>query len=431
MRQALSKPDRLVTRALQFHKRGAGNAKLNAMERFSRDYNADTYDAEQPEASRRAAPSAIIGIAALALLVGAIAGGVSGGLVAALIGNGASSSTPKASTSATAGPAGNRTVVQLQEESGITGAVKKVLPGVVTLIVNAQHTDSAGRVVTELNLGSGVVIDDRGYILTNQHVVENANKIVVKLSSGEERPGVLVGDDSPFTDLAVIRVQPDGLPAVAIGDSDLLELGQQVLAIGSVAFSVNAADFRNNVTRGIVSGLHRRWPRDDTVMEDLIQTDAAVNHGNSGGALVNLQGQLVGITTTVVRGTQSNQLVEGVAFAIPSKTFGPIVETIIRDGHMPRPFVGIQHQQITIESARQGNLPVQNGAYIVSVSPDSPAAKVGLRRADIITRIAGVDITEENPYLNVLIKQAPNTTVPVTYVRGGRESTVDLTIGLR
>src|SRR5581483_11568384 len=113
----------------------------------------------------------------------------------------------------------------------------------------------------ETNLGSGVVIDQRGYIVTNRHVIENATKITAKFADGQDRPAVLVGDDNPFTDIAVVRVQPDNLTVVPIGDSDSLELGQQVLAIGAVAFGSNLTDFRNNVTRGVVSGLHRRWPR--------------------------------------------------------------------------------------------------------------------------------------------------------------------------
>lgn len=371
---------------------------------------------------------AVVVIVGLALLVGAVSGGVAGGLIAALIPRDAEQ--PAAARSRE--PQQPTTVLTLKEESAVTEAVSKVLPGVVTLIVQADRRDSAGRVIRETNLGSGVVIDARGYIITNQHVVESSSsKIIVKLSNGEERPGAYVGDDFPFTDLAVIRVQPDGLSPVAVGDSESLALGQQVLAIGSVAFSSSAADFRNNVTRGIVSGLHRRWPRDDVVMEDLIQTDAAVNHGNSGGALVNLTGELVGIPTTVVRGTQGGFQVQGVAFAIPSSTFRPIVDEIIRSGKVQRPNIGIVHRQITAEIARQVNLPVENGVMVDDLIPESPASKAGIRRGDIITKLAGVEITEEMPYLNILVKQRPNATVPVTLLRAGREVTVEVTIALR
>jgi len=371
----------------------------------------------------------------VALLVGAVAGGVTGGLVAALIPRESASPTrvPREAARQTDAPV--TTLRVTSEESAITETVAKVSPGVVTLIVQAARTDAAGRVFQETNIGSGVVIDPRGYIVTNQHVVENQRRITVRLQSGEERPGVLVGDDSPFTDIAVVRVQPEGLTVVPIGDSDALRLGQTVLAIGSPAFGSSPRDvrndFNNTVTRGIVSGLHRRWPKDNAIMEDLIQTDAAVNHGNSGGALVNLAGELVGITTTVVRGTPSGLQVQGVTFAISSRTFKPLVDEIIRNGKVQRPYLGIQHQLITPELARQYGLPVQAGAYVVDVVPESPAAKAGIRPRDIIVRIDKMEIAEDMPYLNILAKLQPNTTVSIAFLRGGREMTADVTVGVR
>jgi|DewCreStandDraft_2_1066082.scaffolds.fasta_scaffold00027_138 S1-C subfamily serine protease len=377
----------------------------------------------------------VLALIGVALLVGAVAGGVTGGLVAALIPRESASPTrvPREAARQTDAPV--TTLRVTSEESAITETVAKVSPGVVTLIVQAARTDAAGRVFQETNIGSGVVIDPRGYIVTNQHVVENQRRITVRLQSGEERPGVLVGDDSPFTDIAVVRVQPEGLTVVPIGDSDALRLGQTVLAIGSPAFGSSPRDvrndFNNTVTRGIVSGLHRRWPKDNAIMEDLIQTDAAVNHGNSGGALVNLAGELVGITTTVVRGTPSGLQVQGVTFAISSRTFKPLVDEIIRNGKVQRPYLGIQHQLITPELARQYGLPVQAGAYVVDVVPESPAAKAGIRPRDIIVRIDKMEIAEDMPYLNILAKLQPNTTVSIAFLRGGREMTADVTVGVR
>jgi S1-C subfamily serine protease len=377
----------------------------------------------------------VLALIGVALLVGAVAGGVTGGLVAALIPRESASPArvPREAARQTDAPV--TTLRVTSEESAITETVAKVSPGVVTLIVQAARTDAAGRVFQETNIGSGVVIDPRGYIVTNQHVVENQRRITVRLQSGEERPGVLVGDDSPFTDIAVVRVQPEGLTVVPIGDSDALRLGQTVLAIGSPAFGSSPRDvrndFNNTVTRGIVSGLHRRWPKDNAIMEDLIQTDAAVNHGNSGGALVNLAGELVGITTTVVRGTPSGLQVQGVTFAISSRTFKPLVDEIIRNGKVQRPYLGIQHQLITPELARQYGLPVQAGAYVVDVVPESPAAKAGIRPRDIIVRIDKMEIAEDMPYLNILAKLQPNTTVSIAFLRGGREMTADVTVGVR
>lgn len=382
---------------------------------------------------RRPPLGLLFALIGLSLLVGAIGGGVSGGLVAALVQS--DNRPPARSASTTSGSSGPSTTVQVTEQSGITQAVEKAIPGVVTLLVEAEYRDASGRVVRESNLGSGVVVDARGYIITNQHVVDNATKISVRLQGGEERPAILVGDDKPFTDIAVIRVQPNGLTVVPIADSDALKLGQTVLAIGSPAFGAGLGDtrndFNNTVTRGIVSGIHRRWPRNDTVMEDLIQTDAAINNGNSGGGLLTLTGDLVGITTTVVRGTQQGSPVQGVAFAISSKVFKPLLDEIIASGKVQRPYIGVEHRQITAENAREAGMTVPTGAFVTNVDTGSPAAKSGLQRGDIITRIGLQEISEDNPYLYVLIKQQPNQTVPITYLRSGKEVTVDLTIGLR
>lgn len=370
----------------------------------------------------------VVGVLALAVVVGAFSGAFAGASVALLVPRDA----PQARTAPPAADvAGAPALLQVTEESAVTETFKKVSPGVVTLTVQAQRTDSLGRTIRETNLGSGVIIDPRGYLITNEHVVRGATRIVVTLSDGEERPGVVVGDDAPFTDIALVRIQPEGLTVVPMGDSDALIPGQAVLAIGSVAFSATATDFRNTITRGIVSGIHRRWPRDDVVMEDLIQTDAAVNHGNSGGALVTMTGELVGITTTVVRGTQGGHQVEGVAFAISSRTFKPIVDQLIRTGKTERPYVGIVHRQITPDLAQQTRLPVQEGVVVLDVVSDSPAAKAGLQKGDVITKLADREITADSPYLNVLAKQRPNTTIPVTVLRGNRELTLTLQVGAR
>jgi S1-C subfamily serine protease len=239
--------------------------------------------------------------------------------------------------------------------------------------------------------------------------------------------------DAPFTDVAVVRIRPDNITVVPVGDSDAVVPGQGVLVIGSVAFNQQLFDdFRNNVTRGIVSGVHRTWPKDDTVMEDLIQTDAAINHGNSGGALVTMDGTLMGITTTVIRGTQSGQQVQGVGFAISSKTFMSLVSQIIQNGKTDRPFVGIVHQTISAEQAQRARLPVTNGAAsVVDVVENSPAARAGVQKGDIITKLADFDINDDQPYLAALVKLKPNTTVPLTVLRGGREVQVDLEVVAR
>ena len=366
----------------------------------------------------------MIGVLTLGVLVGALSGAFAGASVALLIPRDESAARQETAT----GDSGPTTLLQVKEESTITETFKKVSPGVVTLTVQAQRTDQLGRTIRETNLGSGVVIDPRGYLVTNEHVVRGASRITVTLSSGEERPGVLVGDDSPFTDIAVVRIQPDNLTVIPLGDSQALTPGQTVLAVGSVAFGPTQTDFRNNVTRGVISGLNRRWPRDDVVMEDLIQTDAAVNHGNSGGALVTLTGELVGITTTVIRGTNAGQQVEGVAFALSSRTFRPLLEQIIASGKTERPFVGIVHRQLTPELAQQTRLTVSNGAVVLDVVADSPAARAGVQKGDVVTHLADEEVSDQRPYLNVLVKQKPNTTIPLTVIRAGREIQLSLDV---
>jgi S1-C subfamily serine protease len=368
----------------------------------------------------------IVAVLALAVVVGALSGAFAGASVALLMPD---DDEPRRVAATEAGPS---TLVKVTEESAITETFKKVSPGVVTLVVQAQRTDQAGRQVRETNLGSGVIVDDRGYLVTNEHVVRGAVAISVIMHDGRQTPGVLVGDDSPFTDVAVVRIQPDNITTVGVGDSDAVIPGQAVLTIGAVAFNQSQfADFRNNVTRGIVSGVDRRWPKDDTVMEDLIQTDAAINHGNSGGALVTLDGKLIGITTTVIRGNQAGQIVQGVGFAISSRTFMPLVEQIIRDGKTERPYVGITHRQITPELVAANRLPVRDGAVVLEVDRNSPAARAGVQRGDIITKIADVELTDNQPYLSALVKLKPNTSVPLTLNRQGQEVQISVDIQLK
>jgi S1-C subfamily serine protease len=204
--------------------------------------------------------------------------------------------------------------------------------------------------------------------VTNEHVVRDAQELTVQLASGEERPARIVAADDPFTDLAVIKVQAGGLTPLSWGDSDALQLGERVIAIGS---ALN--EFQGSVTTGVVSGLHRSWLREGVMMEDLVQTDAAINHGNSGGALLNSRGELVGLNSTVIRSTDGGDIVEGIAFAISSKTAVPIVEAMVRDGAYPRAFLGIVHQDVDQDMAGF-DLATDRGALVLRVSSGTPAA---------------------------------------------------------
>ncbi len=361
--------------------------------------------------SRRTIPIFVV----LALLAGATGGVVGGGLVR-LASDGESTAVP------TSGSLDGRVVTD--EESAVIEVVQRAEPAVVTVISEGPPVrDSLGRVTAEMAVGSGVVIDERGFVLTNEHVVRDAATLRVILHDGEEKPASLVGDDQPFTDVAVLRIEPGGLTAVAFGDSDALAQGQRVIAIGNTL-----SDFRNTVTLGVVSGLNRRWPRNGVVMEDLVQTDAAINHGNSGGALLNTRGELVGLSTTVVRATEGGEIVEGVAFALSSNSVGPIARSIVEHGSHPRPFLGIVHVDVDPLVAQINDLPVSHGAYVTNVTPDSPAAEAGIQHGDIIVEMGEVPLDEDMPFINALGRLEPSQDVEITVNRGGRELELEATL---
>ena len=356
----------------------------------------------------------------VALLAGAV-GGLAGGTLVTLTSEDEEAKTPATPT------ARPEPRAALPGAASVVEVVRQAELAVVTVRSDLPPArDSGGGLVERTNVGSGVIIDEDGFVVTNEHVVRDAARLTVLLSDGEERPASLVGDDRPFTDLAVLRIQPGGLTALSLGNSDDLSLGETVVAIGSALF-----EFRNSVTVGVVSGLHRSWPREGVVMEDLVQTDAAVNHGNSGGALLNLRGELVGLNTTVVRSTETGEIVEGVAFAISSNTIQPIARAIVERGRYPRPFLGIVHRELTPQVAALNNLPVAEGAVVMELTPDSPAQEAGIRVGDIIVRMGDADVNAETPFINALARLRPGETAPIQIIRDGDEITLDVKVALR
>jgi serine protease Do len=338
-----------------------------------------------------------------------VAGALSGALVSVTLDKGDSSTTSRGGSL----------------PRGVSGDVFAettafVLPGVVT-IINEQppRPDNLGRLVENVSVGSGVIVDQRGFVVTNEHVVRGMGKLTVVLNDGVERPATLVSHDAPFTDLAVLRIQEGGFKALRFGDSDTLALGQSVVAIGSALF-----EYRNSVTIGVISGLHRRWLREGIYMEDLVQTDAAINAGNSGGPLVSLDGEVVGLTTNVVRRLGPAENVYGIAFAISSNTMEPIVRSIIQRGQFPRPYFGVEHQDIDADFLETYESPVERGALVRRVFERSPAQAAGLRAGDVILRIGRTEINEEQTFLNALARVGVNERVPVQFWRGGSISEV-------
>jgi len=247
----------------------------------------------------------------------------------------------------------------------------------------------------------------------------------VILANGESRDATLVGADA-FSDLAVIKISPEGLAIAPLGDSSRLVPGQMVIAIGSAL-----GDFRNTVTVGVISGLGRTLEGDEFNLEDLIQTDAAINQGNSGGPLVNIRGEVIGINTAIVRGSATGVVAEGLGFAIPSNTVREVVDQIIRTGRVARPYLGIGHQLVTPQVASYYGLAARSGILVMSVERNSPAERAGIQVGDVITHIDNVAINESTPFLNVLMRHRPGDRVKLTINRGGQTLILDVTLGER
>jgi S1-C subfamily serine protease len=348
----------------------------------------------------------------LSLLVGGVAGGVAGALTASLLSDDEEQVVAPIPTPAPGG------VILQSEESAITEAVQKALPAVVA-VINKEVT-STGQSGQPLAMGSGVIIDERGYIVTNEHVVHEVGVITVLLTDGRETEAELVGQDWPFMDVAVLKIDGEELAPIALGDSDSLVPGQRVIAVGN-----SLEDFRSSVTVGVVSGVGRRWQRDGIFLEGLIQTDAAINPGNSGGALIDSLGRLVGMPTSVVR-SDNGRTVEGVAFAIPSKVIQDVASQIIENGSTRRAYLGVSHIDVTPEVAAARGLAVDRGAWVSSVGEGTPAEKAGIEVGDVILRMGDLDITTDLPFLNVLMRLEPDETVPTLINRDGNEITLQV-----
>ena len=303
-------------------------------------------------------------------------------------------------------------------------AVQLVGPAVVTVLNRGQQG---------MGSGSGVIFSQDGYILTNNHVVEGASALAVVFADSSRREAKLIGTD-PLNDVAVIKVE-GSVPAVAmLGDSAALQPGETVLAIGSPL-----GNFRNTVTAGVVSALNRSVGS----MEGLIQTDAAINSGNSGGPLINLAGEVVGINTLVVRGdsndySSSAAPVEGLGFSVPSSIFRSVADQLIASGEVRYPFLGVSYLAIDGDIAAELNLPVQNGALIQpnasgapAITPGSAADKAGISDGDIIVAIDDARLDYNTSLRQLLLRYQPGDTVQVTVLRDGEERTLEVTLGER
>ncbi|GJI91362.1 MULTISPECIES: Do family serine endopeptidase [Duganella] len=272
----------------------------------------------------------------------------------------------------------------------------------------------------ESSLGSGVIVSGEGYILTNNHVVEAADEIEVVLADGRKAAAKLVGTD-PETDLAVIKISLEKLPVIVLGQAEQAQVGDVVLAIGN-PFGVG-----QTVTMGIISALGRNNLHINH-FENFIQTDAAINFGNSGGALVDANGNLLGINSAIYSQTGGSV---GIGFAIPVSTAKSVMEAIIKSGHVVRGWIGVETQEITPELATSFGLTRQSGAIIAGVVRNGPADKGGMKPGDILLSVDDKPVTDTNDMLNVIAQLVPGGKAKMRVLRKSRETTLDITVGKR
>jgi 2-alkenal reductase len=352
------------------------------------------------------------------LLIGAVIGGAVGYVIASnlLPASAAIAVQPTASIApipATLEEINQQSVV-ITDQSSSVEAVKKVLPAVVTII--NQGFQGSGS-------GSGFFISTDGYLATNNHVVESAQELLVIYAQGDRVPARLVGT-APDFDLAVLKV--DGLaPAVvAWGDSSELPLGAHVIAIGSAL-----GEYRNTVTAGVLSGFNRELGP----LRGLLQTDAAINSGNSGGPLINLAGQIVGVNTAVVRGQpfSSSAGAEGLGFAIPSNVARVVVQRLIESGEVRPSYLGVEYRELNPQVAVEQNLAITQGALLQQIVSGSPADQAGLRLGDIILAVNNQRIDDRHPLISLLIEHVAGETITLEILRDGNTFQTKLTLGER
>jgi 2-alkenal reductase len=351
----------------------------------------------------------------------------------------ATQSTAVAAVTATPTPAPVLSADQLESNS-VVGVVKQYSPAVVTIYNKATRAGVANSQITR-GTGSGTIISEDGYIVTNAHVVEGEQALSVAFNNGQKIVSAKVIGVDTEGDLAVIKVEGKVPAVLKFGDSSKVEVGETVIAVGAAL-----GDFRNSVTKGVISGINRTIPG-DTTPSVYLQTDAPINHGNSGGPLLNLRGEVVGINTAVLRSTGSGgsanaDLAEGLGFAIPSNTVKIVSDQLISTGNVSRPYFGIRYQMITPALAGTNvagiSIPEVEGAWINSsgsrnpgIVKDGPADKAGLKENDIVTAIDGIALNDTNPLVTAILKYKPNTTIDLTVQRGTQALTLKLTLGER
>lgn len=308
----------------------------------------------------------------------------------------------------------------------VVDAYARVAPSIVLISAEGEErTNDEGVVYQPIALGTGIVLDDAGNIVTAAHVIEDTELIEVILADGERTRAELISSDAPFSDVAVLRVDRvalDDFRPAAFGAAGALSTGEHVLAVGNVLLGEEIA-----MTLGVVSHPDTDFQRDRYVQDDLIQTDAALNFGNSGGALVNLEGEVVGLTSVIARETQDGDFVDGVGFAIRIERVLEVAQTIAADGYYPRPTFGVVDERLlTPQAAAQLGLSVDEGSFLLEIKRSGVFARAGIRPGDVIRELDGATIDADTPYLNALARLRPGVEVLVRVHRDGRD--MDLTL---
>lgn len=349
---------------------------------------------------------------------------------------------------------GLKKVVEVTEDSATIDVVKNVSPAVVSIVVTKELESyynltgpdifefwnfgfeapkSGKKEKQEVGGGTGFIIASDGLILTNKHVVQDEQaEYTVVLNEGRKYAAKVLGRDT-VNDIAVLKIEALGLPVAALGDSDKIEIGQTVIAIGNAL-----SEYRNTVTRGVISGINRRVVAGtgmggSEVLEAAIQTDAAINPGNSGGPLLNLDGQVIGINTAV------NWQGQSLGFAIPINQAKTVIESVKQFGEIIRPWLGVRYIQLNEEIAKANNLKYNYGALILSgqnqsepaVMPDSPAQKAGLQENDIILEVNGKKLEEENSLVSEVSKYKPGDIIELKIFHDSAEKTIKVKLEKR
>jgi S1-C subfamily serine protease len=296
----------------------------------------------------------------------------------------------------------------------LTSIVKRASTSVVNVSTVRMLQDAFLHLHPVEGVGSGVIIDEAGYIVTNFHVIAGASKVSVTLSDGKRPAGRIVGFD-PATDLALIKIDSDNLTAAELGDSDKLMAGQIAIAIGNPFGFVLKGP---TVTTGVVSAIGRTIQAQNTVYENLIQTDAAINPGNSGGPLLDFEGKLIGINSAMI------PFAQGIGFAIPVNTVKAVVEDLVKFGRVVRPWIGIVGLSNTKELAAYYDFAVPSGVVIARIAADGPAQKAGLHPGDVVLELDGKKVNKMEDLLAILKKKKINESVDVEFMRGSMKHAV-------